>query len=195
MDMLFKQESFRYQHCIFTFHAFPEYVFSNLRPLIGALGRGEHREILESIWKKSGEMARQKGKPGNVPCQYIDAEFVDIVDSTCLLVTLPEPLSPPEAYFIAVVINGLRENYDSKIYTLEMNTNDPKRAALFCWIDKDSCHGVVGEIPAADKASFLKILNYHLAGNAVPACQGSSLAHVIQYAKISPQTKNKERNY
>ena len=156
--VLTEREGFRYQHCVFAFEVFPKMVFSEPERVISEVTRFGGKELLEELWRRAGALARRAGRNGDVLPVGLAALTVELLERRCLVVRLPEPISPPEAYWLAVVVPREVHVRPTEVYTLERVEEQDEVAPLFCVVRRDLSHEILSRGRDGDVDTFLDLL-------------------------------------
>lgn len=159
-----RSERFRYQHCVFAYEVFPKTVFSEPDRVVSEVTRLGGRELLEGLWRRAGALARQVGRGDDVSPEGLAALTAELLEQRCLVVRLPEPLVPPEAHWLAVVVPRTSRPRPSSVYTLEKAHGREGAAPLFCVVHRDLRHEILSQAWDQDVDTFLDLLADQITG-------------------------------
>lgn len=114
----------RGQHYLFAHSALPSLAHRMPQQLMMKL-MTEQESFLAGLWQMAGAQAAEKG-------QRPDASFRPRVDLRQLrdrtawhVIALPQPRATPEAYFVAVGVRPVGDDWEARVYTLELGIAGP----------------------------------------------------------------------
>lgn len=162
----------RPHHVFFAHHIFREWVFKNPLLVFAVAVAGKGDDLVKDIWRKVGEQLLKSGTGAKaLPCDDLTVEVTPIAGCPTVLIHLPPPKGPPEAYFVAIVMTKrprrrwlLWHSPPSIRYvTLERGVSlfaeDGVHTVLCEW-KQDGSHANYGRGPSPSRTSFVEaVLN------------------------------------
>ncbi|MBI5366331.1 MAG: hypothetical protein HZA54_04785 [Planctomycetes bacterium] len=148
----------RQHHYVFAHQALPQAVFGpDATRVRAALSGDAPEEIVRFVWNL---VAKRLHPENRLPADDLAAEVVERSGRDALvLVHLPTPVSPPEAWFCAVVYRGDAAHY----VTLEQSV---LTATMLCGWGKDGTHENYGSGCAPTPEAFVAAVKRRVGGQA-----------------------------
>ena len=106
----------------------------------------EGNGLLQRLWLHAGQHGQPS--PGGEPTFSVHQVTPS---QEALIVQLPPPLEPPEAYFVAL--------WGKQVYTLELGRDLSGVANTYLCSWRDSTHANLGQGPEPQREAFLKALS------------------------------------
>ena len=167
----------------------PNYLKEHHQELLTLVKNNNHQKILKDKWNQAGINTKELGYPDDIPSEGLNAEIVKITnEKEYVLITLPEPFSPPEAYYI-ILIGSDDNNKEPKIYTLEKSSSQADDSPILGFIDFKGSHAVVGQLRNKGKNAFLNAVAKHWHGKQIEMHNGETLTHLLSYTAIGAKNK------
>ena len=151
----------RYQHYVFAHRALPSVIFScDEKTLMAFETNGQ--VFVQRVWDAVGKEARKAGQ-SMIDSNGLEFSVEHIGYTKLYLIRLPEPVVPPEAFYVAAVV---QDGKATKFFTLEKTfcpTETPQcdNTVLGGWT-KNGIHVNYGIGPAPIKEHFLSALKEKL---------------------------------
>lgn len=182
-NLPFSEDGFRIHHCIFAFKVLPDALFAGLAG--DALTAGVNVAALDALWERAGSLCSSAGEPV-IPVPELRADVFAHVGVRWLVVTLPQPFSPPEPHFIAAPVAGGRAEV---VYTFERANLDPDSPPLLSRIDRDGSHAVIGMVKDNSVQAFLEAaVSVHAGHRLTPP--SDTMAQLIRYSRVYSVARN-----
>jgi hypothetical protein len=182
--------SFRCRPCFFAFYALPSAIFGSPNMLLELRDAGTREGIVEQLWR---EAASRCGTAGNVPPEPPTVRWLPAWST--LIVAMPQPLAPPEPYYVAVsVLHGGRDGRESTapaIYTLELASENLNAPPIVARIESDGTHSVLAAARSTDVESFLDAVDSHARGERAlfDSDRIDTAAQLTRYAVLHAQLR------
>jgi hypothetical protein len=170
----------RDQHYVFAHIALRQIAFKNPVGCVGVLHSPEAMKFLTELWEEVGTHCREAPEAGGAAVQHIDGSTLGVRPARVgnfpsAVVSLPQPLAPTEAYFIALVLHvelatlqgdgPTPENPELSYYTLERGVSlDGRERAVLCAWDAQGSHLNFGEGPPAQFEPFVEAVRAQVGG-------------------------------
>lgn len=124
-------------HYAFAHRHLKEMTFEEPSLLLGAASEGRLPHILNKIWNDMNS----KVPEGQRHVGEIHVEINRLIDGVIILVVMPEPRTPPEASYVAIVFqNTPQEELVTQFFTLELSYDNTY--AMGVWTP-DGKHGII----------------------------------------------------
>jgi hypothetical protein len=153
----------RGQHYAFAHRVLPSLIWTHSEHLWSLLTGSERDAFLQAVWKAAGE--------NQEPSEQVDGTTLRSSihrhgSSTIFLITLPQPIAPAEAYFVAIIfgnpppITPAESSIDQiRYFTLELAHNvitQEQYTVVAEW--RKAQHFNLGSGPRPDTQAFLEHL-------------------------------------
>lgn len=162
----------RAHHVFFAHHIFRELTFEDPLPLFAVAATGKGADFVKDVWRKVGEQLLESGASTNaLPDNDLTVEATNIAGHPAVLIHLPPPKGPPEAYFVAVVLTEQprrrwlfwrtppRISFVTLEHGVSIFAEDDPHTVLGEW-KQDGTHVNYGRGPIPSKAAFVEaVLN------------------------------------
>ena len=155
----FEQGSFRPHPCLFAFHTFPDRVLGRDFGRLAEPGQATRR--VAWAWSDAAEICMARLGQTPPPADAPGLEFLDLAGTTIILVTMPEPLSPPEPLMLALPLGAPK-----RLLLLELVSSERNRA-LVTAVYPSGEHAILGLAQDRTREAFLACVGHVLAGRRV----------------------------
>ncbi len=168
----------RDQHYVFAHIALRQIAFKNPAGCVGVLHSPDAMKFLTGLWEEVGKHCRDAAADaagGHIDGSTLGVRPARVGDFPSAIVSLPQPLAPTEAYFIALVLHvdleTLRgeapppENPALSYYTLErgVSLEGGGRTVLCAW-NAEEAHLNYGDGPPPDFDAFVDAVRKQVGG-------------------------------
>jgi len=170
IEAMFEEMGSRPHHMFFAHHIFRGMVFENPALPFAAVAAGKGDDLVRDVWRKVGEQISDGASGRALPDKGLTVEAVDIVGCPAVLLHLPPPKGPPEAYFVAIVMtqqprrrwlfrrSPLRIRYITLEYGVSLLVEEETHTVLCEW-DEGGTHLNYGRGPSPDRAAFIEAVS------------------------------------
>jgi hypothetical protein len=174
---LLEDTAARYLHCFFAFHLLPDAVFAAGGSWKAIHSAAQAREQVAALWLLSAQVASRAQDVARTGASGPSCTLAELGGQAHVLIEMPQPLSPPEPFFLAAPVSG-----DTVYFTEKAGRSG---RPLFTSISPDGQHAVLGELPDSGRETFLAAVTAVRGGQAVPGTGHVDLVgHMVQYAHI-----------
>ncbi|HZN67234.1 MAG TPA: hypothetical protein VFB66_18240 [Tepidisphaeraceae bacterium] len=171
----------RDQHYVFAHIALRQIAFKNPVGVVGVLHSPDGMKFLTGLWEEVGQHCReadekhQHGSGGMIDGSTLGVRPARVGNFPSAIVSLPQPLGPTEAYFIALVLHvdlgtlqgdgPMPENPELSYYTLEhgVGLRGESRTVLCAW-NAEEAHLNFGDGPPAEFEAFVEAVRRQIGG-------------------------------
>ncbi|MFE8599379.1 hypothetical protein [Archangium violaceum] len=177
-DAVMSNEPFRLHPCLFAFHLLPEAAFDVSGSLPVNVGVEGASHVIGELWQRAAHACESLGHSALSPAQSPSVELLEVDDASYFLVRMPEALSPPEPFLVAIP----RASDLRRIFLLEYAGF--QKQALLASISAEGDHAIHGMSSGVDDSALMSAvsaLNEHQQLKSTD----SVLTHLMHYAKIA----------
>jgi hypothetical protein len=166
----------RYLHCFFAFHLLPDAAFATGGTWKAIQSLAQAREQVAAVWLLSAQVAARAQDVGRAAAGP-SCTLEEVGGQPHILIEMPQPLSPPEPFFLAAPVSG------DTVYLAEKFGRSER--PLFTSISQDGQHAVMGLLPDSSRETFLAAVAAARGGQSVPGEESVDLmGHMVHYAHI-----------
>lgn len=177
-DAVLENQPFRLHPCLFAFHLLPRAVFDQSGPISVNVGMEGVSQVIGGLWQRAANACVSTGQSPLPTDQAPSVEVLGSGDDSYFLVRMPEALSPPEPFLIAIP----RTSGFARIFLLEYA--GLQKPALLASINAEGAHGIHGMSGGVDDAALMNAISA-VNGQEQLRSAGNVLTHLIHYAQIA----------
>jgi len=149
-------------HYVLAHFALRQVAFDNPYAFFAIMASPKRQDFLDSVWKNLCRNFDEKQGTAHFTVRDLEITTTRLGDYPTVLIQMPKPYFPPEAYMVCVVLKVPVQQLSTQpknpavlYYTLERGMNmDGSERTVFCGWNRES-HFNCGPGPEANAAAFL----------------------------------------